>query len=466
MEYPSSEEIETTETMTGDIKTEPIEKIQIDSMVQEKNSVIQEDIFSNFKTKAVVTYDVFNETKMEYPSQEGKGSFEEGIQINSHVEAKNNFDIHEDIGSDGKIQSIDSEQSFGEINKESPPQNIDSYEKESRRKYRNNYYCLRCNKCIRGKSSKRWTHPRTLRSNAAHVSEWLKDEGKCFTEDYIRESYFCNPCYCKFQVKYKGTSRSQDMFKCEGIFSEPTETSSGDLGAASYANPQRTEVKYEETITPTHEMKCEGESTSTHRFKWEGLTNLTPETSSGHGGPREFSSLGSQNTMEPISVYPKYEGIITHSHSVNCEGAPTSTHKVKSPELPSSSPETSSGHIGQSSKGFINRYPKYEGSITANHVVNCEGASTSIDNFTCEGLLSSPELHAYHEGLASSSEDRASSLAPHLSSSSPSPSGGHECLVDYTKPQACEATAYEHLMQIVDSQFKYDCFENTGESFP
>ena len=162
----------------------------------------------------------------------GEDNFSE-IKNESLVELQTDLPTQEDIigelkADDKTIKHV--RESETETGNHDVHTNIESLEKShlfhAARKYQGHYYCLRCDTCIGESPMRSKTYPRTLKDHACYVSKWLEDEGKNFNEKYIKESYFCGPCYLEFHLKYKE--------KYERIFS-PTSTYSENcsLGSSS-----------------------------------------------------------------------------------------------------------------------------------------------------------------------------------------------------------------------------------------
>ncbi len=75
--------------------------------------------------------------------------------------------------------------------------------------HKGKYCCLRCNKQNSFSKSVAQPRPRTLKNNAVAVSQWLRDEGIHYTEQYIKENHFCNRCYIQYHVKYRAKYEGQ-----------------------------------------------------------------------------------------------------------------------------------------------------------------------------------------------------------------------------------------------------------------
>ena len=66
-------------------------------------------------------------------------------------------------------------------------------------------YCLNCEKCIRKTRSQAKSNPRKIgQTQADGYLKYLEANGKTKTKKEVVDGYICNPCYCKYQFKYKG----------------------------------------------------------------------------------------------------------------------------------------------------------------------------------------------------------------------------------------------------------------------
>ncbi len=88
-------------------------------------------------------------------------------------------------------------------------------------KHKGMYHCLRCNKDMFRSHPGFKKNLRRMGNRAVFVSQWLSDEGKHYTVEYIQENYFCNSCYSKyfykFKARYEGINNAKSPFSQIGM---------------------------------------------------------------------------------------------------------------------------------------------------------------------------------------------------------------------------------------------------------